>query len=312
MENLGKRRLEGRYTAFESEFEMLKRRADAQEDPPEWAGEIDGLLTTGRAAIEDEDLEYAWYCLHAAERLKLYAVAELDDSDAVLRREAAERLVETENLAPSWRSTAVTERLTGDDGSLRSDLSDADLRSAAELLHEGYHKIHSKRQHLQDQFSYLLFYGAISTALFAVVSLSSPHLPWLPSPFFDVAAALEGTSRASPVSFLLYVVLFGALGASVFGLYSVRKRPTSASAPQYLTSRRVALSRLTVGVASALAVFFFVRSGAIVINVGGGTGDGPFLLTLAFVAGYSERLVHTAVESIAETAEPGGSGGGGS
>lgn len=312
MENLGKRQLEGKYTAFESEFEVLKRRANAQDDPPEWASEIDDLLTTGRTAIADGDLEYAWYCLHAAERLKLYAVAELDGSDNILRREAAERLVETENLAPSWRSTAVTERLTDDDGSLRSDLSDADLRSAAELLHEGYHKVHSKRQHLQDQFSYLLFYGATSAALVVVALLSSSRVPWLPSPFFDFAAALSGTSQASPVLFLLYVVLFGALGASVFGLYSVRKRPTSASAPQYLTSRRVALSRLTVGVASALAVFFFVRSGAIVVNVGGGTDDGPFLLTLAFAAGYSERLVHTAVESIAGTAEPDGSDGGGS
>lgn len=94
------------------------------------------------------------------------------------------------------------------------------------------------------------------------------------------------------------------LGAALFGIRSVRKRPSSTITPQYLSSRWAAAIRLLVGAASALAVFFFVTSGFLDISIGADDSNGPLFITLAFVAGYSERLVHDTVEAVASTAVP--------
>lgn len=115
------------------------------------------------------------------------------------------------------------------------------------------------------------------------------------------AGATTGT-RTEPAGFLIYVLLVGMLGACLFGLRSIRKHPVSTSTPQYLTGHQVVWARIVVGAGSALAVFFFLRSGLVPIDVGASPNRGTFLLGLAFVAGYSERLAHTTVESIAGAA----------
>ncbi|AXG08718.1 hypothetical protein DU484_01945 [Haloplanus rubicundus] len=114
----------------------------------------------------------------------------------------------------------------------------------------------------------------------------------------------SGSSQRAPAGFLLYIVLFGMLGAVLFGIRSIKNRSTSTTTPQYLSGRQAALIRMIVGAISALAVFFFVLSGFLDISVGVDDSSGPLYITLAFVAGYSERLVHDTVEFVSSTAVP--------
>lgn len=300
----GFHRLEGELAAFESEFESLIARATAGGDTPDWASRGRELLRLTEKSLGDGRIEQGWQYLHAAKRFSFYGIEALDDGGDTLRSEARQLLVEAENAGIAWRTAAMKDRLSNDDGSLREALSADDLRAAQELLHDGYQRMHLKRQHLQTQFRHLQLWAALSIVLLLVVSLvslvESGPLGGIPSPFLDFSAT--GTEHSV---FLLYVVLAGILGGSLFGLRSLRRQAVSGSTPQYLAARQAAVARVVVGAGSAVGVFFFLRSE--LLTIGGATGidSGPFLVAMSFVAGYSERLVHATVESVADVREAG-------
>lgn len=81
------------------------------------------------------------------------------------------------------------------------------------------------------------------------------------------------------------------------------EQTVSIHTPQNLTGFQATIARLVVGAGSALAVFFFVRSELFTVGDGTGMAQGPFLIAVAFAAGYSQRLVHATVESVAGMAE---------
>lgn len=321
---LGYRRLEGQLTAFAAEFETLAAEADGE---AAWAEHGRQLIADAKTALEAGKIEQGWNYLHGARRLGIHGLEAAGGQEA-LRGEARELLVEARNAPLSWRADAVRERLAKPDGSLRTDLTASDLRSARKSLHEGYQSMHLKRRHLQAQFRSLRIWAAVSVAAFLVVTVVALSWPPLPTPVVDLAGnntsefavidlsadagGGDGGGRADPVGVLVYVVLAGMLGASLFGLRSLRRQPASTSTPQYLTGAQTSAARVVVGAGSALAVFFFVGSGLVTLGTGSGLVGGPFLIALGFVAGYSQRLVHSTVESVASTDETGGDGDGSS
>jgi hypothetical protein len=298
----GLQRLEGELAAFEADFESLVARVTTGDDPPDWASRGRALLGMTEKSLGNGRIEQGWQYLHAAKRFSFYGIEALDGGGEALRSEARQLLVEAENAGMAWRTAAIRERLSNDDGSLRQSLSADDLRAAQELLHDGYQRMHLKRQHLQAQFRHLQLCAALSIVLLLVVAVVSivPDGPLdvVPSPLLN----FSGTEAQHSV-FLLYVVLAGILGGSLFGLRSLRRHAVSGSTPQYLTARRAAVARVIVGAGSAVAVFFFLRSELLTIGGATGTDSGPFLIAMGFVAGYSERLVHTTVESVADVRE---------
>ncbi len=290
----GYRRLEGELTAFRAEFESLTEVATSEGETPDWVTRGRALLDRAERALENQKIEQGWHYLHAAGRLKFYG---LDEDD--LEKAARETLVEADNASLSWRADAIRERLAHADGSLR-EITVHNLRAARELLHEGYQREHRKREHLQAQFQYLKWGAVASILLFLLMSLLSV-VEGIPSPFSPLTDM--SSSSAEPVGFLVYVALAGMLGASLFGLRSLRTQPSSSSTPQHLTSRQATVARIVVGAGSALAVFFFLQSELLTINITGDPDQGPFLIAIAFVAGYSQRFVHTTIESVASAAE---------
>lgn len=332
-DGVGSLRLEGELTAFRAEFESLAEGVATGEGEHGWIDRGLDLLDKADRALDDGKVEQGWYYLHAAKRLEVYGIEAVGGTEA-LRGEARELLVEARNAPISWRADAVRERLANADGTVRDTLTGNDLRSAHELLHEGYQRVHMKRQHLQSQFRYLRLWAVITIVALVAVAIAGPASGLLPSPLFEFPAPGDpiadvagggptdssnggtpanssdgsapgspGGSLTGPAGFLVYVVLSGMLGGSLFGLRSLRKRPVSGSTPQYLTGRQVTVARIVVGAGSALAVFFFLRSGLLAVDIGTGVDQGPFLISVAFVAGYSERLVHATVESVASRAE---------
>lgn len=309
----GFRRLEGEINTFRAEFETLGAQAGNDEETHGWFERAQELLEMAETALEEGKLEQGWSYFHAAKRLSIDGIVAVGGSDA-LRGEGRELLEEAKNAPLGWRAGAVRERLAKPNGTLREHLTATDLRSAHQLLHEGYEGIHRKRQHLQSQFRYLRIGALVTIVAFLLVAIGGIASGLVPSPFFAFESASSNSSTikesAKAVWFLLYIVLAGMLGASMFGLRSLRQQSASTSTPQYLSGFDATVARIVVGGGSALAVFFFVRSELLTIGTGTELTQGPFLIAIAFAAGYSQRFVHTTVEAVAgmagsETSEDG-------
>jgi len=298
---MGYRRLEGELNTVRAEFESLVAETGVEGADDGWIQRGRKLLEQADEALEDRQIEQGWSYLHAAKRLSIYGLEAVGGEEA-LRGEGRVLLVEAENAPLSWRAEAVRDRIANADGTLRESLTADDLRAAHELLHEGYESVHRKRQHLQSQFRYLRIGALVTIVVFLLVAIGGATSGLLPTPFLEFqtgnSSGSTSTSHADSVGFLIYVVLFGMLGATLFG-----RQPASTSTPQYLTGFQATVARMVVGAGSALAVFFFVRSELLTIGSGTNLTQGPFLLAVAFAAGYSQRLVHATVESVAGMAK---------
>ncbi|WP_435118646.1 hypothetical protein [Halolamina sp. C58] len=301
-DGIGSRRLEAELNTARAEFESLVAESDLEQGDDNWIQRGRELLDDADASLAEGNVEQGWAYLHAATRLSMYGV-EAVGGDEALRGEGRALLVEAENAPLSWREEAIRNRIATADGTLRERLTATDLRAAQELLHEGYESLHRKRHYLQTQFRYLRIGASVALLLFLVVAVAGAWSGLLPTPFFEFGTGgSEGSAPANsvyPVVFLIYVVLSGMLGATVFGLRSLRRQPVSTSTPQHLTGFQATVARMVVGAGSALAVFFFVRSEFLVVGSSASLTRGSFLLAIAFVAGYSQRLVHTTVEAVA-------------
>jgi hypothetical protein len=89
---------------------------------------------------------------------------------------------------------------------------------------------------------------------------------------------------------VLVVVLLGAVGGATSGLITVLNPGTQLRIPDVKAQRYLVLLRPLVGAAAALIVVAILQSG-----LGGVQADARAALAVAFIAGFSERLVSRAV-----------------
>jgi hypothetical protein len=99
---------------------------------------------------------------------------------------------------------------------------------------------------------------------------------------------------------LVYVVLFGLLGACTSAVWSVGRKETKAAIPTQLTQGAVVFARPLFGAAAAVALYLFVQSGLFAAGpVSINAHSTAAVLGFSFIAGFSERLVVSAVETAA-------------
>src|SRR5690348_6108987 len=95
---------------------------------------------------------------------------------------------------------------------------------------------------------------------------------------------------------LVYVVLFGLLGACTSAVLSVSRKGTRAAIPTQLIQGAVVFARPLFGAAVALALYLFVQSGLFTAAPVSINADSTAaVLGLSFIAGFSERLIVSAV-----------------
>jgi hypothetical protein len=92
---------------------------------------------------------------------------------------------------------------------------------------------------------------------------------------------------------IISVVLSGIMGASVSGILTVARDGAEARIPEQLIGFWILIVKLVVGAVSALAVYAFLLSGFESL----GTAPAK-IVAVSFAAGFSERLVTSAVESV--------------
>jgi hypothetical protein len=97
---------------------------------------------------------------------------------------------------------------------------------------------------------------------------------------------------------ILIAILFGTLGASVSVAQGLLKADLTGKIPEHKVSSFVILMRPPIGAAAAIVAVVLTEAGILHLST-----DSQFvLMAVAFTAGFSERFIVGAVESLAQTA----------
>jgi hypothetical protein len=261
---------------------------------------VSETLDDAEMALQRRDGDAFLRAINRADRLELYLLDASGRRDLLLD-EAHETLTNANETLSGWRLQTVRDLLPP----LGSDdvPSVSELTAAKRLLHESYESRAMRARYFHDQL--LFFLGATVLSLVLIGTYVFVPVPGSAETLLGGGRPLTGASvDVDAPPFLVPVVLFGVLGASLSGLRSIRKQFQEDRvyvASDLYNSSTLHLSRIVIGMVSALAVFVFLRSG--LLQVGPELTPGV-VLAAAFASGISESLLVKAVESIAGDSTP--------
>jgi len=228
------------------------------------------------------DTELGWKCFLAAQRIELYGLSE----DALQVR-AHSILTEANRKLGKWRKKSVVDLLAqrpapGTETVVPKDkITVEEAYEAALILHEHYGNVQHRLQFHKRLLGALALIALMALAVWVGIVLRGFRV--------DVAEA----------KLLPSVMLFGIMGASFSGILSLSKGVSQARIPEQLANTWITLARQVVGVVSALVAYSFLSSG--LLKIGGIAFDNPHLiLAVSFAAGFSERLVVRAAETLTQ------------
>jgi hypothetical protein len=104
----------------------------------------------------------------------------------------------------------------------------------------------------------------------------------------------DGDLGDPPIGFVALVAVFGALGACLSAIQSLGRVGAHGRIPEHVASSIITITRPALGAAAALGVYAIAASGLLNISLEGEEAH-LTVLALAFAAGFSERLVLSAV-----------------
>ncbi len=252
------------------------------------------LLTRARQAVEGGDIDRGWRCLHTARRLELLG---LDDSEL---HAAAETIRDEAEKLDGWRKKAVTSLVTPKDATA-PPLSK--VFRAATLRDEHYdnqaYKDALRRGHA---VRLAIVLGAVVAALFVWVKTGAlSGADW--AHVVDLTGATVIDRTGAPLvdlyKALVSVVIFGLLGATVSAVLAAPGSRGTTRIPETASTVRVTVLRLFMGPAAAILLYFVCQSKLAKSIFRFDAADAYTVLAIAFVAGFSERLVLRVVETIA-------------
>lgn len=270
------RRLAASLEAYRVELECRIGRIQKKgQSDLSWADAARTLLCRVETALDENNVDEGWKCFHAAQRMEIFGLEEddLETKAEALRREAAEKL-------SSWRKETVA-ALLKHECSQRSNVTKERVYQAALIRDEHsnnrYHQI-GLLQGQMNVLSIILFFALGLTLLLAWYDL----LP------------LGRDPVTSGWKMLVSVMLFGFLGGAVSAVLSLARTSTRSRIPEQIAHNLITLMRVFVGAAAALAVHVFLQADILNLRI----TSGAQILAISFAAGFSERLVVHAVESV--------------
>jgi len=276
------RRLAGDIDAYVA---VLRGRAASDEEfKKHLPSTIEGALTCAREAIKNGKIDDSWKQFQAAHRLELFALKECE------LKAIADSMRKEANKLNVWRRNAVLDLLNPNLlNAAEKDKSALAIKifRAATLRDEHYNN-EAYRHGLRRSNTFFLA-AMLLVALALLLFLA--HKEYL----LDVGVG------ASIFSDLLSMAVVGLLGAAVSAITNAPRSQDMTPIPEVAWSIHVALLRLLMGPASAMLIYFVTQS-ALYDQFLKVKPEGYALLALAFVAGFTERLVLRVVEAIAKAA----------
>lgn len=274
------RRLANSLPPYCLELEFLISSTQRPDAP--WANVARCLLVEAWKALTAGNDELGWKCFLAAQRVELSGLSE----DALQAR-AHSILTEGNRKLGRWRRRSVVDLLaqkpsTGAETvAPKPKVTVAEVYEAALILHEHYSNVQHRLRFHKRLLGALALVALVAMAVWAGVVLRGFR--------FDVGE----------VKLLPSVMLFGVMGASFSGILSLSKGVSQARIPEQLANTWITLARQVVGVVSAIVAYSFLSSG--LLKIGAIDFNNPHLiLAVSFAAGFSERLVVRAAETLSQ------------
>jgi hypothetical protein len=274
------RRLRAELSCARAETNRLIHLTNGADKP--WAKAAIALHECAEKNLDNGRVDAGWRAHHGALRMNLQGIAELCHSPGLAAYAQAVR-DEGRHKLRTWRKETVEALLSPSEAFKYPDDELVDLvrlELCTKLLHEHYASIYHGVEGLRRQIAWLLAAGvsALSLWLFAV----------------DWASVLDPTTTAKQHALLHSVILFGALGGVVSGIFSIAKKSPREMIPDQLVSTWFTLSRPVVGGMVAVVIYLALKSEALSLV---GNQSEYFTLVIAFVSGFSERLLQRTVEA---------------
>jgi len=287
------RRLEGTILTYEIELgrhAAQGAKGKGGESEHSWSESASKLLVLAKEALAENKLDKGWKCYFAAQRMEIFALDEKGlEAKAKTIRAEADKLTD-------WRKKAI-KQLIGSEDTPRKDATAEELYQAALIRDE-----HANNQAYKDSLTRSHTLRLLVCMVLAIVAIL--ELTWRQLIPFD-AAIEKGKEAAGELALasvdnywmLLAVGLFGFTGATVSAVLSAPDPTKTSRIPELVTGIRVTLLRLVMGMVSALIVYVFLKSQfSDVFSLKKDAAITPYtVFALAFVAGFSERLVLNAV-----------------
>jgi hypothetical protein len=254
------------------------------------------------------DFDRGYVCLHAAKRID---ILNFDDSRV---RTAARSLLEEASgeKIGGWRKEAIvclvrdlafevaSAKIQDDQGTPSQDKKSPKTQPERCTADEGRTRLQEATL-LRDEASRNI-YRKLDTLKLHLLVLGVVLSVTLVGLFPMVILFPLSTQFMMPFTWqaLVYVVLFGLLGAGMSAILSVSRKETKAAIPTQLTEGAVVFARPLFGAAAALALYLFVQSGLFAAGpVSINAHSTAAVLGLSFIAGFSERLVVSVIENTA-------------
>ncbi|WP_254522215.1 hypothetical protein [Natrinema caseinilyticum] len=222
-----------------------------------------------------------------------------------LTREAKKAVTKARYQLSGWELQTVLDLLTTQEG-ISSTISIDDIIESNKILDRKDGVVRETHIQLEQQFLIFLFSAIASLGLLSLLYVLGPYIApldgWIRGTFVRPASGIWDmfgplSQTYGPVIYVA-VVLFGILGASISGLFSLRSLSPEVSEPlPTLGQDWLAVARVTIGASAALVLFLFFESGALSSLFALPLNDPLAAFMIAFVAGFSERLLVRSLES---------------
>lgn len=101
--------------------------------------------------------------------------------------------------------------------------------------------------------------------------------------------------------FALFVSIVGVMGASMFGMRSLRNQSLPTKIPQQINQITVTGARGVIGAISALLFYFVLQTSLLQEGtvLAEGAITAPMMVVVGFAAGYAERMAPSVVATVA-------------
>ena len=286
-------RLSGSLLAYRTELEHKKDIGKiSNQDLPAWFVSATKLLSDSERSLNSGDIDRAWKCFHAAQRMEIYSlnITQLNIKAGLLRSESKK--------LSFWRkdATAALLKLNEflDTSEPNAKVRETDSRyervyQAALIRDESFNNQAHKDRIVKEHIRFL----AISTLLVGLILL-----------LFRLLNQELKEIIPQHTLILLHCPLFGMAGAILSSAHRVKSTSQSSRIPEIINTRTLTTLRIFIGGMSAFILCIFVKSQFVTSFFTLNDQEMiPYIYSLyfiAFIAGFSERLVLKAIDSVSK------------
>lgn len=263
--------------------ESLKQYLNSQPTDPvkiQYAKEAQAYLEKSKHALSKRQIQNAWALYYKAELLQYH----LKSADEVNAR-AGKILFESTNLLNAGAKQNIR-RLIGQDNSN----GNWDLKKTLDT-----DKVIESRRIVQEYYNTKYTYLDVTMQLLAILAVIVAIL----TPIVAFALTIVPTTVATAPNnwgFWITIGLLGGIGGSISGLLGLKQSfALDSDMPERVLNKWTTIAKPIIGFGAAIVIAIFVFAGFVeVANIQVST---YLVFALAFVLGFSERLIIGAVQS---------------